>query len=112
MGPSSGPAQHAEHFCDDAPVHRRREWVSLASLEGLLRTQSTAQVARGGSPFRVGDRFELEGAKPPPGFDSERDGVCVHRQGTILYLSPSLPRLLSKGPGVDLVGARVLDLVA
>ena len=77
-----------------------------------MRTQSTAQVARGGSPFRVGDRFELEGAKPPPGFDSQRDGVCVHRQGTILYLSPNLPRLLSKGPGVDLVGARVLDLVA
>ena len=81
-------------------------------LEGLLRNQSTAQVARGGSPFRVSDRFELEGATPPPGFDEQRDGVCVHRQGTILYLSPNLPRLLAKGPGVDLVGSRLGDLVA
>ena len=76
-----------------------------------MRNQSTAQVARGGSPFRVGDRLELEGATPPPGFDAQRDGVCVHRQGTILYLSPNLPRLLAKGPGVDLVGTRLGDLV-
>src|SRR5262245_39050260 len=94
------------------PWHRPREWASVAALEGLLRNQSTAQVARGGSPFRVGDRLELEGASPPPGFDAQRDGVCVHRQGTILYLSPNLPRLLAKGPGVDLVGTRLGDLMA
>jgi CheY-like chemotaxis protein len=59
----------------------------------------------------VGDRLELEGAIPPPGFDARRDGVCVHRQGTILYLSPNLPRLLARSPGEDLVGARLCDLV-
>src|SRR4051794_3157955 len=94
------------------PWHRPPEWASVAVLEGLLRIQSTAQVARGGSPFRVGDRLELEGATPPPGFDSQRDGVCIHRQGTILYLSPNLPRLLAKGGGVDLVGTRLEELMS
>jgi CheY-like chemotaxis protein len=76
-----------------------------------LRNQSTAHASRGGDPFRVGDRFELVGAPPPPGFDSHRDGVCVHRRGTILYLSPNLPGLLEKGSSVDLVGATIAELV-
>ena len=69
-------------------------------------------MSRGGDPFRVGDNFELEGATPPPGFDRLRDGVCVHRKGTILYLSPNLPGLLERGSAaVDLVGASLADLV-
>jgi CheY-like chemotaxis protein len=76
-----------------------------------LGNQSTAHVSRGGDPFRVGNGFDLEGASPPPGFDRQRDGVCVHRHGTILYLSPNLPGLLQKGPGVDLVGATLAELV-
>jgi len=35
----------------------------------------------------------------------------VHRHGTILYLSPNLPRLLSRKRGEDLVGTRLVDLV-
>jgi CheY-like chemotaxis protein len=78
-----------------------------------LRNLSTAQAPRGGASFRVANGFDLEGASPPPGFDRRRDGICVHRQGTILYLSPNLPDLLlEKRPGVDLVGAKIADLVA
>ncbi len=76
-----------------------------------MRNLSTAQVPRGGDLFRVGNGFELEGASPPPGFDRGRDGVCVHRRGTILYLSPNLPNLLEKGPDVELIGSKIADLV-
>ncbi|HEX3596831.1 MAG TPA: response regulator [Polyangiaceae bacterium] len=48
----------------------------------------------------------------PPGFDQQRDGVCVHRQGTILYLSPTLRSLLENGSNAHLVGARIADLVS
>jgi CheY-like chemotaxis protein len=90
-----------------------RNELASCWLEGLLGNQSTAHVSRGGDPFRAGDGFEFEGATPPPGFDRRRDGVCVHRQGTILYLSPNLPSLLARGaPGVDMVGARLADLIA
>jgi CheY-like chemotaxis protein len=77
-----------------------------------LRNQSTAHVSRGGDPFRAGDGFEFDGATPPVGFDRRRDGVCLHRHGTILYLSPNLPGLLSTVPGADLVGAPLSDLVS
>ena len=80
--------------------------------EGLLRNLSTAQAPRGEASFRVVDGFELEGATPPPGFDRDRDGICVHRRGTILYLSPNLPRLLERGSEVDLLGAKIAELVA
>jgi CheY-like chemotaxis protein len=55
--------------------------------------------------------LEIEGEAAPPGFDRRRDGVCVHRHGTILYLSPNLPWLLSKQRAEELVGTRLVDLV-
>jgi CheY-like chemotaxis protein len=53
----------------------------------------------------------IAAALAPPDFDDERDGLCIHRAGTVLYVRPPLPKLLGVDAPDSLVGRNVLELV-
>ncbi|MEO6419268.1 MAG: PAS domain S-box protein, partial [Polyangiaceae bacterium] len=61
------------------------------------------------------DNFERTLARSEASYraliESMHDGVIVGRKGLVLYLSPSMRRMLNYGPEDDGVGMRVLDLV-
>ncbi|HVU05250.1 MAG TPA: response regulator [Polyangiaceae bacterium] len=75
-----------------------------------MREQSTAHVHRAGAASRrSSDWLAVVAAHAPVGFDDTRDGVCIHRGGTVLYVGETLPRLLGVEMG-DAVGAPLLEL--
>jgi CheY-like chemotaxis protein len=77
-----------------------------------LLYQSTTHVLRGGvEPRRVGDWLQFAVALAPSGFDQDRDGVCIHRGGTVLYFSAGMPRLLGLRGAAPWVGCRLVDLL-
>jgi CheY-like chemotaxis protein len=74
--------------------------------------QSTTHVFGGAVGARhVGTWLQFAVALAPPGFDEARDGVCLHQSGTVLYLSPAMPRLLGFRHPAPWVGCRLIDLV-
>jgi CheY-like chemotaxis protein len=56
--------------------------------------------------------LELAAALAPAGFDDRRDGVCIHRAGTVLYLCPLMPKLLGFECADQGVGLSLVDLFA
>jgi CheY-like chemotaxis protein len=76
-----------------------------------LRDQSTWHVHRADAAARrAGDWLKVAEAHAPAGFDENRDGILIHRGGTVLYVCSTASRLLGiEGPG-SRVGSSLLDL--
>ncbi|HEX7670767.1 MAG TPA: hypothetical protein VF395_14330, partial [Polyangiaceae bacterium] len=60
---------------------------------------------------RASDWLKVAEAHAPAGFDDTRDGVVIHRSGTVLYVCALVPRLLGLERMVGPVaGSPLLDL--
>jgi CheY-like chemotaxis protein len=75
-----------------------------------LRDQSTAHGFRVGAASRSTNPW-LDAAigLAPAGYEEGRDGLCIHRAGTVLYVDSAVPHLLGLDPSVSAVGSRLLD---
>jgi CheY-like chemotaxis protein len=76
-----------------------------------LRDQSTWHVHRADAAARrAGDWLKVAEAHAPAGFDENRDGILIHRGGTVLYVCSSVSGLLGIERHGSLVGLALLDL--
>lgn len=76
-----------------------------------MRDQSTWHVHRADAAARrAGDWLKVAEAHAPAGFDDSRDGILIHRGGTVLYVCSSVSALLGVERKGTLVGAALLDL--
>lgn len=77
-----------------------------------MQDSSTAHVSRvGAARGRTDEWLEVAHALAPSGFDDCKDAVCIHRNGTVLYASPAVLRMLGLEEGEVLVGCAVFDWV-
>ena len=76
------------------------------SLEGVAREMGMARADAGKSVPRVtGERFRLLVEHSP-------DGICVYRDGKVLYVNDAGVRLMRAGAKDDLAGRPITDFVA
>jgi CheY-like chemotaxis protein len=76
-----------------------------------LRDQSTWDVHRADAAARrAGDWLKVAEAHAPVGFDESRDGILIHRGGTVLYVCSAVSALLGVERHGSLVGSALLEL--
>lgn len=77
-----------------------------------MQDPSTEHVSRVG-PARGGtdDWLAVAHVLAPADFDECRDGVCIHRKGTILYASRAASRIFGLDESDGLVGGNLVDWI-
>lgn len=76
-----------------------------------MQDPSTAHVSRVGAARGADDWLAVAQGLAPFRFDECRDAVCIHRNGTLLYASPSVSRVLGLEDTDALIGGAVVDWV-